>query len=343
MRLARPQRLSLRARLLWTFLVPLALVLVLVGAVSTAKLRGQLVGQVDTRLDAALSRSSHAVAGDGPPLQIPDEGESDDAPGGPDFLGARGQAAGTLGAQDPRRHRPVRRQHRGGRGPAAHHGAERDRRRRPRRRARPDRRPRRRPRQLPGGRRHRGGRRRHRDRAAAVQHGQRGHRPGHRRGHRRADRPARRGDRRRARAPADAAAARPGGRDRHQRHRAAARQRRGRAGRAGAARPTPIRGPRWAGSAPRSTGCSTTSSSRSPPGRPPRCRCGSSSPTRATSCGRRWPRSAGTPSSSAASSATGRRHPGRRRAHAAPRRVRGAAHVRARRRPAAARPPGRRP
>jgi two-component system OmpR family sensor kinase len=97
MRLARPQRLSLRARLLWTFLVPLALVLVLVGVVSTAKLRGQLVGQVDTRLDAALSRSSHAVGGYGPPLQV-SGGAADEGPGGPDFLGARGQAAGTLGA-----------------------------------------------------------------------------------------------------------------------------------------------------------------------------------------------------------------------------------------------------
>jgi two-component system OmpR family sensor kinase len=102
MRFARPQRLSLRARLLWTFLVPLALVLVLVGVVSTAKLRGQLVGQVDTRLDAALSRSSHAVGDYGPPLQLPGSVTSGTAssgqPGGPDFLGARGQAAGTLGA-----------------------------------------------------------------------------------------------------------------------------------------------------------------------------------------------------------------------------------------------------
>src|SRR4051794_11243467 len=100
MRLARPQRLSLRARLLWTFLVPLTLVLVLVGVVSTAKLRDQLVGQVDTRLDAALSRSSHAAGDYGPPFALPGAGGSatDDGPGGPDFLGARGQAAGTLGA-----------------------------------------------------------------------------------------------------------------------------------------------------------------------------------------------------------------------------------------------------
>jgi two-component system OmpR family sensor kinase len=97
MRLARPQRLSLRARLLWTFLVPLALVLVLVGVVSTAKLRGQLVGQVDTRLDAALSRSSHAAGDYGPPLQVP--GTTTVNPGGPDFLDARGQGAGTLGAR----------------------------------------------------------------------------------------------------------------------------------------------------------------------------------------------------------------------------------------------------
>ena len=67
MRMARPKRLSLRARLLWTFLIPLAFVLVLVGVVSTAKLRDQLVGQVDTRLTSALSRSAHADGGYLPP------------------------------------------------------------------------------------------------------------------------------------------------------------------------------------------------------------------------------------------------------------------------------------
>jgi hypothetical protein len=80
---ARPRRLSLRARLLWTFLVPLAFVLVLVGVVSTAKLRDQLVSQLDNRVISALSRSSHADGGYLPPQQ-------GTQPGGPDFLGVRG-------------------------------------------------------------------------------------------------------------------------------------------------------------------------------------------------------------------------------------------------------------
>jgi two-component system OmpR family sensor kinase len=86
----RPQRLSLRARLLWTFLVPLAVVLVLVGVVSTAALHHQLIGQVDTQLESALARSNSAMDddrdGDTPPAQIP----------AGDPLGARGQSAGTL-------------------------------------------------------------------------------------------------------------------------------------------------------------------------------------------------------------------------------------------------------
>jgi two-component system OmpR family sensor kinase len=94
-RLGRPQRLSLRARLLWTFLVPLAVVLVLVGVVSTAKLRDQLVSQVDSRLQSALSRSAHADLGYLPPQP----GSLGTQPGGPDFLGVRGQGAGTVGAR----------------------------------------------------------------------------------------------------------------------------------------------------------------------------------------------------------------------------------------------------
>jgi two-component system OmpR family sensor kinase len=96
MRIARPQRLSLRARLLWTFLIPLTFVLVLVGVVSTATLRDQLVGQVDTRLTSALSRSAHADDGYLPPPQVSEDGQFG---GGPDFLGTRGQGAGTLGAR----------------------------------------------------------------------------------------------------------------------------------------------------------------------------------------------------------------------------------------------------
>ena len=57
----RPQRLSLRARLLWTFLVPLAVVLFCVGVISTAALRHELVDQVDTQLTAAVARSSSAA------------------------------------------------------------------------------------------------------------------------------------------------------------------------------------------------------------------------------------------------------------------------------------------
>jgi two-component system OmpR family sensor kinase len=86
----RPQRLSLRARLLWTFLVPLGVVLVLVGAVSTAALRHELISQVDSQLTSALARSSSAVGG----------GEhDDDSPppsGDDDPLAVRGQGAGTL-------------------------------------------------------------------------------------------------------------------------------------------------------------------------------------------------------------------------------------------------------
>jgi two-component system OmpR family sensor kinase len=96
MRFARPQRLSLRARLLWTFLVPLAVVLVLVGVVSTASLRSHLVGQVDDRLLAASHRSSQAAGEYGPPSP---GSFDDDRPNGPEFLGARGQGAGTLGAR----------------------------------------------------------------------------------------------------------------------------------------------------------------------------------------------------------------------------------------------------
>jgi two-component system OmpR family sensor kinase len=87
----RPQRLSLRARLLWTFLVPLGVVLVLVGAVSTAALRHELISQVDSQLNSALARSSSAMGG---------YDHHDDSPsplsGDYDPLAVRGQGAGTL-------------------------------------------------------------------------------------------------------------------------------------------------------------------------------------------------------------------------------------------------------
>ncbi|GMA94437.1 hypothetical protein GCM10025881_12610 [Pseudolysinimonas kribbensis] len=59
---------------------------------------------------------------------------------------------------------------------------------------------------------------------------------------------------------------------------------------------TPIRGPRWVGSARPSTGCWDTWRTRSCRASRARTGCGSSSPTRATSCARRSRRSAATPS-----------------------------------------------
>ena len=95
--LRRPHRLSLRARLLWTFLVPLAVVLVLVGVVATAALQRQLISQVDSRLGQAVNRSASAAGYPGPPGGRVPQGYTDgDADGGPDVLGARGQGAGTL-------------------------------------------------------------------------------------------------------------------------------------------------------------------------------------------------------------------------------------------------------
>jgi two-component system, OmpR family, sensor kinase len=98
-------RRSLRTRLLVAFVVPLVVVLALVGVVSVTALRAQLVGQVDTRLAAAVQRSENYAPPSGyGPLQAPpgaddDDGDGDgDGRGGPGFLGARGQSEGTLGA-----------------------------------------------------------------------------------------------------------------------------------------------------------------------------------------------------------------------------------------------------
>jgi two-component system OmpR family sensor kinase len=82
--------LSLRARLLWTFLVPLAVVLVLVGVVSTAALRHELISQVDTQLDSALARSSSAMGGYDHDDAVPPPSSDGDP------LAVRGQGAGTL-------------------------------------------------------------------------------------------------------------------------------------------------------------------------------------------------------------------------------------------------------
>ncbi|NYJ05032.1 sensor histidine kinase [Petropleomorpha daqingensis] len=80
----------MRARLLWTFLVPLGVVLVLVGVVSTAALRHELISQVDSQLTSALARSSSAVGG----YDHDDEGPPPS--GDNDPLAVRGQGAGTL-------------------------------------------------------------------------------------------------------------------------------------------------------------------------------------------------------------------------------------------------------
>ena len=95
-------RRSLRTRLLVAFVVPLVAALALVGVVSVAALRQELVDQVDSRLDAATDRSQDYSSGpdDGPPPTRPAEVDADpcDAADGPGFLGARGQGEGTLGA-----------------------------------------------------------------------------------------------------------------------------------------------------------------------------------------------------------------------------------------------------
>ncbi|MEX5720446.1 sensor histidine kinase [Geodermatophilus maliterrae] len=100
------RRWSLRTRLLWAFLVPLALVLAVVGVVATTAVRGELVDQVDTRLAAAVARS--ASADGAPPGGYGQDGGGQDGGGrdggaqdgaGPDFLLAPGQGDGTLGAR----------------------------------------------------------------------------------------------------------------------------------------------------------------------------------------------------------------------------------------------------
>nr|WP_221203908.1 HAMP domain-containing sensor histidine kinase [Modestobacter versicolor] len=85
----------MRTRLLVAFVVPLVVVLALVGVVSVTALRAQLVGQVDTRLEATTDRSKDYSAQWGYGFPAPQQGGS---PKGPGFLGARGQAEGTLGA-----------------------------------------------------------------------------------------------------------------------------------------------------------------------------------------------------------------------------------------------------
>ena len=99
------RRLSLRTKLLLAFLVPLALILLLVGFVATASQRQQLISQVDAQLSATADRASRADQPSPDERTLPD-GEAptdrgpspvdDDRPG---FLYAPGQGEGTLGVR----------------------------------------------------------------------------------------------------------------------------------------------------------------------------------------------------------------------------------------------------
>ncbi|SNS31245.1 two-component system, OmpR family, sensor kinase [Geodermatophilus saharensis] len=93
----RARRWSLRTRLLCAFLVPLAVVLAVVGVAATTAVRGELLGQVDHRLSAAVDRSAQADEGPGGPGWPGGWPGWDDE--GPDFLVVPGQGDGTLGAR----------------------------------------------------------------------------------------------------------------------------------------------------------------------------------------------------------------------------------------------------
>ncbi|MGX5657444.1 sensor histidine kinase [Geodermatophilus nigrescens] len=119
MDLRRPR--SLRTRLLCAFLLPLAVVLAVVGVAATAAVRGELLGQVDDRLAAAVARSTQADDTQADDTQADDtqaddtqaddtqadDTQADDDPGdglgwggtGPGFLLTPGQGDGTLGAR----------------------------------------------------------------------------------------------------------------------------------------------------------------------------------------------------------------------------------------------------
>jgi two-component system OmpR family sensor kinase len=81
-------RLPLRARLVAAIVALMALVSGIVGVATTVQLHKVLVRQLDAQLVAAANRSDRG----------PDPDHHSNGPG-PPFLGARGQAAGTLGAQ----------------------------------------------------------------------------------------------------------------------------------------------------------------------------------------------------------------------------------------------------
>lgn len=88
----RGRRSRLRTRLLVAFVVPLVAVLALVGFVSVAALRSELVHQVDDRLGNAGFRATEAAQGhdgDQGPLPPPGAGGRN---GEPDLPNTRGRA-----------------------------------------------------------------------------------------------------------------------------------------------------------------------------------------------------------------------------------------------------------
>ncbi|HEV7212726.1 MAG TPA: HAMP domain-containing sensor histidine kinase [Blastococcus sp.] len=97
------RRLSLRARLLWAFIVPLVVVVSVVGVAATTALRVEQLAQVDSQLATAVDRSARAdESSDGDADNAPStppHGGAGSTPAGPAFLFARGQGDGTLGAR----------------------------------------------------------------------------------------------------------------------------------------------------------------------------------------------------------------------------------------------------
>src|SRR5262245_5375237 len=80
--------LSLRTRLIVAIVALIAVVCGIIGLVTTVAMRGFLVDQLDAQLRAAGNRSQQGAKQPPPPRGDPH--------GGPQFLLAPGQAAGTL-------------------------------------------------------------------------------------------------------------------------------------------------------------------------------------------------------------------------------------------------------
>lgn len=92
--MTRPSRWTLRRRLIVAVVALLALAAVVIGASSVLSVQTVLLDRVDSQLTAATSRSSGAADGGQGGGQFPQDAQ----PPVPDFIGAPGQSAGTLGA-----------------------------------------------------------------------------------------------------------------------------------------------------------------------------------------------------------------------------------------------------